>query len=88
MFFLYFLTFNDRLIDPVTQNLRTDLYQIFRIGRWIEGLINLVYQFAIPQGNQFFDEKFAKFATNCYLSCWYSEMDCNIAVPISKDKMA
>ena len=34
-------------LDTVSQNL---MDQNFRIGRWSEGLVNLVYHFAIPEG--------------------------------------
>jgi len=54
----------------------------------MEGLFNLVYHFAIPQGMLPWQPikvaKLAFFADQSSLLCYHSEMHCNNAIPISK----
>jgi len=80
IFFHYF--FNDRLLAPISEY--NGPYSLLKIGRCMEGLDNLVYHFAIPQGmlpwQPIFDTKSLKL-----LSCWHSKVDYNIAITISKD---
>jgi len=76
-------------LAPVSRNLM-DLSSLnFRIGGWMEGVVKLVYHFAIPQlgtlpWQPIKVARSAFFVDQSSLSHCHSKMDCNIAIPVLK----